>query len=829
MKILELEIRNVRGLKDVKLKPNCKSLVVWGPNGSGKSGVVDALDFLLTGRITRLTGEGTKGISISKHGPHIDHKPEDAEVRATILLPQVSDPIELKRSMQKPAELVYDNKYEKYLKPIIELARQGQHILTRREILRYITAEPRTRAQEVLSLLNISDVEEIRQALVKVKNDLQRDVDSVKKTVDSHKSAISLLVGKRPFEVKSILEFANINRQVLGKGPVKVLSSAKLVEGIEHVPSASDESRQTTASLLSDLSKLINSITPSAIKQVVGEFTELLESVRKITSDAQLVHAMSHYELTKKGLELLDDTGSCPLCGTKWPKDKLRTEFETRLELGQSARKEWKVMKDFSQKINSTLDAEAVVLKKVSADMHKLDFTSHTKPLESWLKAITNLQGILVDPVAAYGNGLLTEARVRCALSPEGIEDALGKTVTAVKKKLPGSSPQEMAWESLIRLHENLKSLENTIKDLQESELACNRATVLSDQFLAARDDTLDDLYNRIREKFVSLYRKLHSEDEANFDASFKPEGAGLNLEVDFYGKGKYPPHALHSEGHQDSMGLCLFLALAEKLTHGILETVILDDVVMSVDSDHRKHICNLLTEGFPHTQFIITTHDRYWMNELKAERVVNTSEIVQFSDWNISTGPQVTYELDLWEKIEADLKLNKVEEAAAKLRRGLEQELSGVCDALHAEVRFRLDGRVELGDLLPAAVGRYKNLLKAAKNAAHSWGDDKSSTSIEELEKIRANIVNRSSMEQWAINPNVHYNNWATASPKEFGEVVAAFKDLCFMFRCLSCDTLLTLSKKGAGLASLSCSCGKISLNLQTKVRESTLDKVSH
>jgi len=69
MKILKLEIKNVRGIPDLTIEPNGKSFVVYGPNGSGKSAVVDALDFLLTGKIARLIGEGTEGISLKEHGP----------------------------------------------------------------------------------------------------------------------------------------------------------------------------------------------------------------------------------------------------------------------------------------------------------------------------------------------------------------------------------------------------------------------------------------------------------------------------------------------------------------------------------------------------------------------------------------------------------------------------------------------------------------------------------------------------------------------------------------------------------------------------------------
>ena len=49
MRVLELEIHEFRGIRDLVLKPARENMVVWGANGSGKSAVVDAIDFVLTG------------------------------------------------------------------------------------------------------------------------------------------------------------------------------------------------------------------------------------------------------------------------------------------------------------------------------------------------------------------------------------------------------------------------------------------------------------------------------------------------------------------------------------------------------------------------------------------------------------------------------------------------------------------------------------------------------------------------------------------------------------------------------------------------------------
>lgn len=146
MKVLELEIHNVRGIPHLVLKPDGKNFVIHGPNGSGKSAVVDAIDFLLTGRISRLTGKGTGGITLNRHGSHIDHNPEDAIVRAIVELPGLPEPVKIRRCIAHPSTLECDEGIRQHIEPIIDLAGRGQHLLTRRDILKYVTAEAGTRA-----------------------------------------------------------------------------------------------------------------------------------------------------------------------------------------------------------------------------------------------------------------------------------------------------------------------------------------------------------------------------------------------------------------------------------------------------------------------------------------------------------------------------------------------------------------------------------------------------------------------------------------------------------------------------------------------------------
>ena len=155
MRLLELTVQNVRGLPDLHLELDGKNVVIWGPNGAGKSCVIDAIDFLFTGRISRLTGEGTAGITLARHGPHIDHDAESALVKAMVQLEGFPDPVELSRCMGHSDHLECPEEAKASLASTSALMSRGGVVLTRRDILRYVAAEAGKRANEIEALLHL--------------------------------------------------------------------------------------------------------------------------------------------------------------------------------------------------------------------------------------------------------------------------------------------------------------------------------------------------------------------------------------------------------------------------------------------------------------------------------------------------------------------------------------------------------------------------------------------------------------------------------------------------------------------------------------------------
>lgn len=170
MKIHSLEIKNIRGIRHFQHDFQGKNAAILGANGTGKSSILDAIDFLLTGNISRLTGEGTSGISLKKHGPHVDMSRlnEDGFVQASIKLDPHGQRLLIKRRIRDLELQVDPDNAKQRLEEVFRLAEQGQHMLARRQMLNFITAKPGDRASQVQALLDLEHIELTRKSLIGV-------------------------------------------------------------------------------------------------------------------------------------------------------------------------------------------------------------------------------------------------------------------------------------------------------------------------------------------------------------------------------------------------------------------------------------------------------------------------------------------------------------------------------------------------------------------------------------------------------------------------------------------------------------------------------------
>ena len=81
VKIKRVNIHAFRGIPDLELELEGRSLLLRGENGTGKSSIVEAIEFFFTGKISPL--EGVQGLSLQRHGPHVNFTPNDVNIEIT--------------------------------------------------------------------------------------------------------------------------------------------------------------------------------------------------------------------------------------------------------------------------------------------------------------------------------------------------------------------------------------------------------------------------------------------------------------------------------------------------------------------------------------------------------------------------------------------------------------------------------------------------------------------------------------------------------------------------------------------------------------------------
>ncbi len=813
IKLEAVHIEEVRGIRKLDISLEGKTFAISGPNGSGKSGVIDAIEFGLTGQIGRLTGTGTKGLSVSEHGPHVDKTkfPDASFVEIKAFLSEIGKSVRITRKISSPNKPKVEPPEPEVIAAVAEIANHPEIALSRREILRFILVEPAKRSEEIQTLLKLEEIGQTRSSLNTAQNKLQTNRQIANTQTQAHRDALQRHLQIPTLQSQDILDVVNKRRDLLGLSPITDLTpDTKLDSGLSSSGKISDFNKQ---SVLRDL---------RAFAQTMEGFPELAKSqidaiirdLSKLESDPALLAALRQRSLVEKGLELIDGP-YCPLCDHPWKDEKELTEhLKGKLAKSNEAFKLQQSLINNGGLIAKEGARVATLLVGIQKIAESLGQTMLTHLLVDWKADLERLKTNLasVDGITAL--------RTRLATGWLSAPDTLPKQVAELSTKVEARPDQTATVDAqtfLTTAQLRLGDYREALRKKKTAEIAANIAKVAYKTYCEVLEDQLTKLYGEVEKDFSNFYQVLNENDESKFTAKFTPTEGRLELDVNFYERGLFPPGAYHSEGHQDGMGVCLYLALMKRLFGSSFTFALLDDVVMSVDSGHRYQFCKLLKTHFPDTQFIITTHDPVWAEQMRSAGLVSSKTSLAFHSWTIDTGPLVESNLEIWDEIGAFLQKAKVDLAAAALRHHLEYSSRQLADQLGAMPPFRADGNYELGDLLPSVLTRMKSLCSKAADAANSWGN----TAGRNVALNRADWLSKSAgasnVEQWAINRAVHYNQWHNFSKQDFEPVVVAFRGLLDCFRCDTCKSWLYVAPRTKP-ESLRCACNTINLNLKPK-----------
>jgi hypothetical protein len=806
-------IEEVRGIRKLDIDFGKGTFAISGPNGSGKSGVIDAIEFGLTGQIGRLTGSGTKGLSVAEHGPHVDKTnfPDAAFVELGVYFPALGKSATITRKVSAPRKPKIVPADKDVTAALDEIADHPEITLSRREILRFILVEPTKRSEEIQTILKMEEVGATRSALNTAQNRLQTAQRTTVSQVQSARETLQRHLQISTLAQADLLRAVNQRRELLSLPSIeKLTQDTKLDAGLSEAGKGQEFNKQSALRDIRALSELVREASAIGKENAAA----VVSAIERLEAEPALLAALQRRSFIEKGLELVDGP-DCPLCDYTWANEQhLRDHLKAKLAKSEEAR----LLQDVLTKAGGELARDATRVSGLIGQVHKIAEGQReaavVRLLLAWKEDLDELKPKLTDSDGLVG------LKVRLSGEWLGVPRTLSENLAGFGDKIEAKPDQTATLDAqtfLTTAQLRLNDYREAMRKNKAAEIASDCAKEAYDAYCRVMEEELNALYDDVEQDFSAFYRAINEDDEGEFTAKLTPSESKLDLKVNFYERGLFPPAAYHSEGHQDGMGVCLYLALMKRLFGDGFTIALLDDVVMSVDSSHRRQFCKLLTTQFPKTQFIITTHDRVWAEQMKSAGLVTSKRSLAFHSWTVDTGPLVESSVEIWEEIDAALAKGKVGTAAAALRQHLEFASRHLADQLAAAPPFRADGNYELGELLPSVLARMKSLLGKAADAEQSWKNDATKEAAAKRKEQLATSSAAMSVEQWAVNKAVHYNEWANFGKTDFQPVVGAFKELLECFQCDSCESWLYISPR-ANPESLRCTCNNINMNLKLK-----------
>jgi len=598
MKIDTIELCWFRGgATKVALKTGLKSVVVYGENASGKSSFVDALEFVITkGKISHLKNEFADVNNCIRNT-----ETPDSEDCKTIIIFENGGYIEA--NVSQTGRIRFEASSDELLVAVHEWDVQ-RHILRQDEVSDFIH-QTKSKKYSVLSpLLGLQKYEETAQNMVRIRDSILE------------KSQYQMLQGEFAIirdEINDILP--NVDSETRKKLVHSRASKYLKVPIEQNVEMIAKKAITAMETLLQDKDPqvkrclVMQNLNKISIKKKLESAINSQDELVKI-SENYMDHKIPILENTEKLLESVEDLTEeieCPACGQRILGTEFIEHVNKELEELKKAREARNQAVSEKQDFIVTLSNFISQYQSEKAFLEWLSLPENEE-INSLFARLTKIS--IKDPTNRWSTELI-----------EKLKTVINKLCLIVEKEAKIEAP---ATGTLVN---DLNFFKICLK-IPRLERVGNSIAKIDILLL-----TFVDSYNKIREEIAFITEqvlKAISQEIARIWSLIHPrqpvenvrlspseKDKAIEVHLKFYGKNQSDPRLTLSEGYRNSLGLSIFLALANQ-SNAKENPIVLDDVVSSLDREHRGMVTQLLRTELAERQVLLFTHDREWFGELR-------------------------------------------------------------------------------------------------------------------------------------------------------------------------------------------------------------------
>lgn len=769
-KVKTLTVHNFRGIRESTIDLDGCSVVILGENGTGKSSFVDALEFYFAGTVSHL--EGSQGISTNRHAPHIHSDQFQTEVIIGFDQPEFVGI----RNLRSLSEIHGD------LQDYHALGANSRFVLRRKNLLDFILAQPGPRYDQLAAIIGVSDLDKVERAFMQVRDELETQVNILRNQIQAEKHKLDELLGSTDYSDEGVL--ISLNDKLVGLHQ-PILQNLEEAEKRKLIIVSESRSPEDTLAVVN----IANGHTQAQelLRQLhfFKDYQKFWQSIESLQADATQVRELLFQEALVASRKLLiqyTDLDYCPVCLQTIDRMNILDSLEKRVRSAHSIEEKSAEIKLLRDNFIAEIQGQLARLKNLTSQVLAVKLPWQTIHIEPYVQFLSELSVALSSEPVEMHLPLFEELDANSAIiEAEKYITELINTLAAEKSKIEPTEQDKLTLkviDLLTRVIDIIRELHNLQRKLDSKTATHREMCVIYDSFVRTKRDEIRSIYQDLEGDIQRYFKILHENEgyrEINLDVD-DSKRASTEIKMDFHDRTHEDPRAFNSEGHLDSLGLCIFLAFVKRFNMGF-PIIALDDVVSSIDSGHRQRICNLLFDEFPDVQFFITTHDYIWFEELRSiQRVCgkeNKFKNLQILDWSLEDGPRLDKYKPRWERIQEKLKNGDKDGAAGDTRKELEAFLLEASICLMTPVPLRRDGRYTVADLHDPLVCRIKKLLPELYT-----------TNLAVFHNIQANGI--------FGNLLVHNNPRAeNASLEEVRFFVNAVKDFENLLTCASCHQI--------------------------------------
>lgn len=371
-----------------------------------------------------------------------------------------------------------------------------------------------------------------------------------------------------------------------------------------------------------------------SIQQEKAKYTKALELFT--TAEGELkAYQEKHGEGEKDLLALLNETkkfltvkptvDKCPVCGKDNKKDHLLKHVDEQID-------RMKELTKLTNAFNLAKKEKDQLLQKLKGLIEPFNkgviiFQTGASKLESY-KFKNILSEISSSKETKENYDAFTVVQSQAATEIE----ALQSDTEAINKSIVLSN-------SIKTYHASVQQLTKKCEELNELLVLAKPALTILE---TSRKEFIDSELESISGDVEAMYNRIHPNEGLGGVKLFlnRTYQSSLSLTAKFHSETDIAPQSLYSESHLDTLGICIFIALAKKESKSDV-ILVLDDVVMSVDERHLDRIIDLIHDESPNfAHVIISTHYRPWRERYRNNRAPNANvQFVELRGWTRERG----------------------------------------------------------------------------------------------------------------------------------------------------------------------------------------------